>query len=42
MRLKNISRKEVMLDNICFTFIEKMLFLLLRLNSQIDPQSVKI
>ena len=42
MRLKNISRKEVMLDNTCFTFVEKMLFLLLRLNNQIDPQSVKI
>ena len=42
MRLKNISRKEVMLDNTCFTFVEFFLFLLLRLNTQIDPQSVKI
>ena len=44
MRLKNIDMKEVMLDNTCtcFTFVEKMLFLLLCLNTQIDPQSVKI
>ena len=31
-----------MLDNTCFTFVEFFLFLLLRFNNQIVPQSVKI